>query len=179
MKKILALTLAFAFLAFVSVSAFAADITSNGGEEEIDVQAKYENNVETADVYSVDITWGAMEFTHSVDGSRVWNADEHRYIVSETEAWSASGNTITVVNHSNVSIKAQFTYTADTAHSGVTGTFDKANITLPSAVGVGTDAESLKTVTGTAALTLGGTLANSTTTLTRVGKIKVTISKVN
>ncbi len=84
-----------------------------------------------------------------------------------------------VVNHSNVYIKVQFTYTADKAYSDVTGSFDKANITLPSAVGVGTDAGLLETVTGTAALRLDGTLTNSTTTLTRVGMIKVTISKVN
>lgn len=179
MKKILALALSFGFLALTALPAFAAEVDTVGGGQDIEVKAKYENTVVEEDSYSVEITWGAMEFTYSVAGSRVWDAAAHDYNVNETSQWQVSGNTVTVVNHSNVSIKADFKYTADAAYSGITGAFDKPSITLPSAVGVGTDAESLKTVTAESALTLDGTLGNSVTTLARVGKITVTISKAS
>lgn len=179
MKKLFALVSALVCVNLMAVQTFAADVNQNGGSQNIDVNAKYENNVETNDVYSVDIVWGSMEFTYSVAGSRDWDVDTHQYVVNETDVWNASGNTVTIVNHSNVSIKADFDYVANSEYASVTGAFDKASITLPSAVGIGTDTESLKAVTGTTALTLGGTLEQSVVNFTKVGKIVITIAKAN
>ena len=67
-------------LASMSVTAFAADdtVTTDGGSKEISVNAKYVDGVSTPEVISADIEWGAMEFTYSVGGTKVWDAKTDR-----------------------------------------------------------------------------------------------------
>ena len=76
MKKLFTILLAVAMLASMSVTAFAADdtVTTDGGSKDISVNAKYVDGVFTPDVISADIEWGAMEFTYSVGGTKVWDA---------------------------------------------------------------------------------------------------------
>lgn len=178
MKKLFALLLAVLMTATLSVPALATTVT--GGSESIDVKAEYKDNSTTPDTISVDITWGAMEFTYTVSGQKNWDSDEHDYNDNTTTAWSSNGNTVTVTNHSNVGVTATFDFAVEAAYggeNGVKGTFSTPTVTLKSAAGVGTDAESLKTLTGTSELTLSGNLKSGTVKNTKVGTITVTIAK--
>ena len=115
-----------------------------------------------------------MEFTYSVGGSHVWNPTDHTFTDNTTAGWTASGNTVTVTNHSNVAIKAELSSTADAAYSDITGSFgEDATLLLATAVGTTKDAAT----SDTADLTLSGVLASSVTTTTKVGTITVKISK--
>ena len=156
--------------------AFAAESTAteNGGKKEIDVNAKYVDGSQTPTVYHVDVSWGAMEFTYTVSGTKTWNAKAHNYTVSTSGAWTASGNEITVTNHSNTAVKADFTYAKATDFDTVTGTFSQSSLTLPTADG---KAVNDATLTKKTALTLGGTLASDKIALTKVGSVTVAISK--
>lgn len=182
MKKLLTLALALVMmLSVMSINAFAAEsLTTNPatnkdeGEYTIDVKAVYSASAMTPDVVSVDIAWGAMEFTYLVGGTHMWDPAEHKYNDNTSASWTASGNTVTVTNHSNVPIKAELSFTAETAFSGITGTFDTATINLDAPA---VNSEQSAAPTGTANLTLSGALASTVTTSTKVGTITVKISK--
>ena len=174
MKKVLAIALAASMTMAMGTTAFAAKGTSNIGigDQTIDVEAKYSGSIERPTVYSVDMTWGAMEFTYAVGGTNTWNPDTHKYEDNTTAQWLASGNTVSVTNHSNAAVKASFAFTAADELNTVQGTFDTAAVTLPSAEGKVVDAAEL---TGTAALTLDGTLDSTVTDFTKIGTITVTV----
>ena len=114
-----------------------------------------------------------MSFTYSVNGTKQWDATKHEYTTNSNATWTATGNTVTVTNHSNIAVKAELAFTADTAYNTVTGSFDKATLLLDSGDGL-SYANADK---DTATLTLAGTLANTVTTSTKVGTITVSISK--
>ncbi len=173
MKKITTILLALALVLAMSITAFAATIESNSGSQDIDVSAKYVDGVSAPTRYSVDVTWGAMEFTYTVSGTKVWDPETHTYTTSTQPAWTASGNTITVTNHSNTDITASFAFSALTAYNTVTGSFSSTSLTLPTAEG---KAVNDAVLTGKTSLTLGGTLASDITVFTNVGTVIVTIS---
>lgn len=173
MKKMIAIPIVFALILAMSISAIAATVNADGGSQDVNVTAKYVSGVSSVDVYSVDITWGAMEFTYTASGTRTWNPSTHDYDAGVTGAWTASGNEITVVNHSNVGIKAQFGFSALSEYNTVFGTFSVFSLNLPSASGKPLDAPELR---GTTSLVLSGTLDRSITGMTKVGTITVTIS---
>ena len=170
MKKLFATLLAVAMLASMSVTAFAADdtVTTDGGSKDISVNAKYVDGVSTPDVISADIEWGAMEFTYSVGGTKVWDAQTHQYTVTgATGGWSENGNTVKVTNHSNVDVKATFTY-ANSKTADSTGAVSLAK-------GVEGQVNAADYVTAT--LKLSGTPSDTMTDFTKVGTITVKITK--
>ena len=173
MKKIITILLALVLITVISNAAFAATIESNSGSRNIDVNAKYVDDVSVTTRYSVDVTWGAMEFTYTVSGTKTWDPQTHTYTASTQPAWTASGNTITVTNHSNTDITASFAFSALTAYNTVTGSFSSTSLMLPTAEGKAVDDAAL---TGKTSLTLGGTLASDITVFTNVGTVIVTIS---
>lgn len=173
MKKLLSLILALAMVMSLSVTALAAE-TNNGTENtSIDVNAMYSDGVSTPDVISVNVEWGAMSFTYSVSGTKQWDATKHEYTANSNAAWTASGNTVTVTNHSNIAVKAELSFAADSAYNTVTGSFDKATLLLDSGEGLTYE----NADKDTAALTLAGTLADTVKTSTKVGTITVKITK--
>jgi len=140
MKKILSVASVFALiLAMIlnlSLSAFAATNTTGSGNTTIDVNAIYTNGVSTPDVISVDIAWGEMQFTYNVNGTKNWDASNHQYVDNISKSWTAKGNTVTVTNHSNVAIKAELSFEAESAYSQVSGSFgENTTLLLNSAVG--------------------------------------------
>ena len=175
MKKIVTILFALVLILTMSTNAFAATIESNSGSQDIDVNAKYVDGVSVPTSYSVDVTWGAMEFTYTVSGTKTWDPETHTYTASTQPAWTASGNTITVTNHSNTDITASFAFSALTAYDTVSGSFSSTRFTLPTAEG---KAVNDAVLTGKTSLTLGGTLASDITVFTNVGTVIVTISQV-
>ena len=175
MKKLLTIALTLALTLSLFVPAFAATtVTENGGNQSIDVNAKYVDSVDIPTVYDVEVAWGAMEFTYTVSGTKTWDSEKHEYTVSTSGAWTATGNEIAVTNHSNTGIKADFTYAKAAGFDAVTGSFTQSSLTLPTAEGKETTDAAL---TGKTALTLGGTLASDKTAPTKVGTVTVTVSK--
>lgn len=175
MRKFVCVLLTLVLVLAMGTTAIAADSTieTSPGSQDIDVSAKYVDGVSGGTKYSVDVAWGAMEFTYTVSGTKTWNPATHDYVISTSGAWTESGNTITVTNHSNTGITASFAFAPLTEYNTVAGTFSASSVQLPSAEGKALDAAEL---TGTTTLTLGGTLADTVTTMTKVGAITVTIS---
>ena len=173
MKKFVFILLTLALVLVMSTTAFAETIENNPGSQDIDVSAKYVDSVSAPTKYSVDVTWGAMEFTYTVSGTKTWDPETHTYTTSTQPAWTASGNTITVTNHSNTDITASFAFSALTAYNTVTGSLSSTSLMLPTAEG---KAVNDAVLTGKTSLTLGGTLASDITVFTDVGTVIVTIS---
>lgn len=142
--------------------------TAGLGDKNIDVKAQYNDQITSPEIYSLDVTWGGMEFTYSKAGSNVWNPNTHEYDTKTTDGWTAAGNSVEVKNHSNAVVGAFFSYASDPTYSGVTGQFDEDFIELQSAEGTTVE----NAPSGAAALTLSGTLPEGTT-LTKVGTITV------
>ena len=72
-----------------------------------------------------------MEFTYTVSGTKTWDAAKHEYVISATDAWSGSDNEITVTNHSNAAVNAEFAFTPLTEYRTVNGTFSQNVLNLP------------------------------------------------
>lgn len=128
MKKILSSAIALIMLlGCLSVTAFAKEATIN-------VTGSYDPNG-YARIISVDVVWGSMEFTFT-SGS-TWDPATHTS--SGGGKWTASGNDITLTNHSSAEITATFGFIS--AISGLGGSFyDKEDekltqVTLATAMG--------------------------------------------
>lgn len=188
MKKIAAISLAVIFLFAVNSTVFAATKTAAFQNKvtvlaaadtvsqvpyqtEIDVTAKYEGTVQTPDVYSVNIEWGAMEFVYTEKGVNVWNPDTHEYQLSVQKGWTASGNTVTVTNHSNQPVTATLLFQADAGYESVKASLDKTVMKLDTAVGTSVK----EAPADTAVLTVDGTLDSSVREFTTVGRITVSL----
>lgn len=164
MKKTLTFLLAIAMLAMVSITAFAA--TNDGSAATgIDVNGEFVAADAPADKISVEIKWDEMKFTYT-EAQKVWNPKTHQYDQGDG-TWSSEAKNITVSNHSNIGIKAAFTFKGN---NGITGSFDNAELTLSTASG--------KTLSDTPSATskfsvTGGKLTESG----KLGTIEVIISK--
>lgn len=159
------------------ISAFAVSpIVTGNGTDSADVKAKYVNNVTAPIVYSVDVTWGAMEFTYTAIGAKTWNPSTHTYTDGGTTAsWSGNGDTVAVTNHSNAAIGVAFSYESLAAYSTITGAFDKIGVTTLAA-GVENKPNEAESIM--AKLSLSGGMDSSLTSFTRIGAVTVTLSPV-
>lgn len=133
MKRIRSLVLAVIMVATLSVTAFAAegsDIGNAAGDSAtINVSGNFVAGGTAAENISVDVAWGAMEFTYNASSEGSWNTNTHKYDNAIDAFWTASGNEITIINHSNVGITAAFGFVA-TAGTNVSGAFSADSITL-------------------------------------------------
>ena len=150
MKKISAILLALAMTLSLMVTAMAAGdktfsdpaVAGNEtfpGSQDITVQGKYVNKAN--DVYSVNITWGAMKFTYTIPDTAEWDPETHAYTAgsgSDSGTWSCDtpdGDKITVTNHSNKPVTVGYsvkTVNITGLNAVVTG-LDDNNRTLPTA----------------------------------------------
>lgn len=114
MKKFFAITLVVVVMIAMAATAFAAEgsSTKKGGEsQDIIVNAKYNNGMTESPVVSVNVEWGATEFTCNVSGTQTWLTDSHTYSTNKgTPSWSESGNTVTITNHTNIDMKVKTEY---------------------------------------------------------------------
>lgn len=170
MKKIFSVIFAGLVMASLSVTAFAQ--TTTGDDVSKDVKAKYVDGVVTPEVCSVDVSWGAMEFTYSESGTKTWNPETHEYAYNTTSGWSANGNNVTVTNHSNKDIDVNVSFNALPEYAEkISGKFDKSSFTLKNAVDSKVDNAPKDTVS----LNLSGTIEKTLTDFTKVGSITVTL----
>lgn len=169
MKKLTSLALALALTASLGLSAQAD--SAKPAPQSTAVKAQYVDTSTTATVYSVDVSWGAMEFTFTKSGDKTWNADTHTYTDNTRTAWTATGNTVTVTNHSNADVDVAFSFTAQEAYRAVTGSFSTASKTLKAGA-EGKPNEADKVIS---TLTLRGDLPETVKSLTTIGTVTVTI----
>lgn len=171
MKKTVFVILTIALLCAMPMSAFAASpITSKGGSDSAPVKGTYVAGG-SATVYSVDITWGSMEFTYTDASEGVWDPQTHTYSGAKAAGWTCEegANKITVTNHSNAVVTAKLTYDAAAGYS-VTGSFTESSLELKTAVGTERDAAPSKS----AELKLSGALTSGTEDAT-IGTVTVTL----
>ena len=178
MKKLLTSTLAFALATSMGVTAFAANTATNDGTAgtNIDVNGKYQAGTPTAEVISVDLVWDDMNFTYTGASKGTWNPGTHAYINAKEAGWtwdSASDTktapNITVTNHSNTAVKANFAFNSGV--SGLNGSFTNDALILANAEGTKlADAPKDETT-----FSLGGSGIDANQTL---GTITVTVEKV-
>lgn len=175
MKKIVSLILALALIMSLSVTAFAAEAEGKkpGEDTTIDVSANRTEDVDTVNVYSVDLAWDAMTFTYAASGTKTWNPETHEYDTDATAKWENTTATITATNHSDLAVTVTFAYTDADANDGVNGALDITTDTLESAVGKTlAEADSV-----TATLTISGTPTDAVTEAgVKVGTITITIA---
>lgn len=175
MKQIFTLALTFLLIfSLVTVTAFATNdkIEATGGTATKAVKASYSAGAGGGTVYSVDITWGNMEFTYSAGSGSTWNPANHTYSLGGAGGWSHNGNTVTVTNHSNTEVTATLAYASTEGFKGISGSFDKSTMNLKTADGTTFE----NAPKDTAALTLSGALDSSVTGSATIGTITVTIS---
>ena len=130
MKKMIASVLALILCAAMSTTVFAASpIETEDGSDTKDVKGTYAAGTPGGTVYSVDVTWGAMEFTYTAASAGVWNPTTHTYDGTQAGGWSceADANKITVTNHSNVAVTAELSFADSGTGTGITGGFYNAS----------------------------------------------------
>lgn len=167
MKKLIALFVMIAVMTSLAVTAFAEENVGIG-DYSTEVKGTYvAGTTGNGVVYSVDITWSAMEFTYHAAQEPVWDVESHTYSESVAAYWEGEG-TITVTNHSNVSISATPVYTAEEGYEEASMLFDTEKLIVSSA-------ESGAEQTGVIAVTPSGALpANADGE--KIGTITVTIA---
>jgi len=183
MRKIIAILLAILLISAISTTVLAASpITGIGGTDSKDVKGTYQEGQGGATVYSVDVSWGAMEFTYTDAATGTWNPATHTYSGGTAAAWSwtAESNKITVTNHSNAAVSAGLSFAAGGIGTGIAGSFfsattgGTAKASLPLATAVGTAVASAPTDFSYFQIT-GGSVPSGTLNAT-IGAITVTLN---
>ncbi len=169
MKSLKAAVLTATLVLSMGATAFAAE------ESTQDVKAKYVKSAAADIVYSVDISFGSMEFTYTPESEGTWDAEKHEFVNKKAAAWNYNGqNTVKVTNHSNSAISVALDFKATEDYKDITGDFaDNKLMELATAVGTTVDAAPTKT----AALTLKGALPATAEENVTIGTVTVTIQK--
>ena len=139
--------------------------------KEITVTGVYQSGAAGGEVISVDIAWEAMDFTYTAPSKGTWNPATHKYENAAAGGWKATGGTdpkITVKNHSNTAVNANFTFAS--AVDGLNGNFTNNTLTLETAEGT----ERENAPTGETAFSVSGSAIDADKAL---GTITVTVAK--
>ena len=174
MKKLAVAVLTGTMVLGLGANVYAAEFPSSATH---DVKASYTATTTADKKYSVDITWGNMEYTYTVENEGKWNPETHKYDnASEGGKWSCeeNANKVTVTNHSNAGVKADFAYKAEENFNGISGQFSEESATLDTAEGTEVESAPKKDVT----LSLTGALNKNVENNTKIGTATVTLSEV-
>ena len=172
MKKLLAGMLSLALAASMSITVFAAETSTGGGDTSITVNGKYQAGAEATEVISVDLAWDAMDFTYTAPSKGKWNPKTHAYENGDEGGWAPTNGAnpkIAVTNHSNVDVKASFSFNSDIQN--LFSHFSSKALVVDSAVGT-TPADAPKetvsfSVYGVAAIDSDRELGTVTVTITK------------
>lgn len=186
MKKLIALVLSLVMVMGLATTAFAEEAgnttlnKTNGYSYDIKVEGEYIEELLSDEIISVDVEWGAMNFTYAATQQGTWQPDSHTYSnATEEAAWVGDTTSdITVTNHSNVDVTATFAFKAEDNFEDVTGSFKQDDTTvsyvyLDAGVENKPDEADKETVT----FEIGGELNSSVTTQTQIGTITVHVAK--
>lgn len=179
MKKILCAIMSVAIMATASMTAFAANIDAADGSASADVKAKY-NSTTPVDVYSVDVTWGAMEFDYTADGQK-WDTASHKWIADEAApaAWEVkdSSNTITLANNSSKAVNASFAFATNADYTDVNGSFTYDSAALTGALALELPAADTAAKNYVVSFTPNGSIpaTHSADAYAKIGTITVTL----
>mgnify|MGYP004552169563 CR=1 FL=1 len=96
-----------------------------------------------------------MTFTYETTGDKTWVPETHTYNFTDGDGWKATGNDVTVTNHSNAPVNVAFSSTKDTTtYKGeYTGSMSVTERQL--AAGVENKPDEADSVTSTLTLTGG------------------------
>lgn len=176
-RKLFVVALALVLTLCMTATAFAdAKVETIPKNQDIDVTGTYSDTHTSDTVYSVDISWGEMSFTYSITGAAKWNPATHKYdTAGENAGWGATGNIITTVNHSNKAVNVAFAFAKDETNApNVTGSFNNASYTLPTADEGDSLNDPTKAPTNNSTLTISGTLDPDKKDV-KIGTITVTL----
>lgn len=174
MKKLSIISLSILLALSLSVTAWAvadsATWTGTSPSTTIPVTGTYQAIGDGTPVYSVDITWGSMEFTYQASGG-AWNPETHTYGEGSSGTWTCEdgANQITIKNHSNAYVNCDLKYTS--IDSNITGNLSTNILTFGSAVNTPVD----DPPTGTATLDLTGQLPSGSNEA-EIGTVTITIT---
>lgn len=198
MKKFFATAMAVTMVtATLGTTAFAAEgpaagsktLTDEKKSVEITVSGEYVENQESPEVISMDIEWGAMNFTYAAKQQGTWQPTTHTYDgATEVEGWAGKTTSdIKVTNHSNVDVTASFEFeamsgfapTSDEADDGVKGSFSQKSVDLDAGVAKDEDHPNAydEAATETVTFSIGGKLKQGTAKDTQIGTITVSVDK--
>ena len=93
MKKLMFLPLVAGLMVALSLAVVATEdhVGSLPSETTIPVTATYSDSTQHDIIYSVDISWGDMQFTYNASPKETWNPATHTYdTVGGNEEWSYS-----------------------------------------------------------------------------------------
>ena len=160
--------------------AMAAPINSAGGTDRHAVYGTYQPEGEAPTVYSVDVSWGSMEFTYT-DGavSKTWNPSTHQYTESVGEgSWSNQdgANKVTVTNRSNKALTATVEAATSGSYTGITAKVDNASLSLEDASIGATTAVAGTASTASATISLSGALTDKNANKATIGSVTVKIA---
>lgn len=178
-NKLFVVILALILTMSMTATAFAAtspttlgSVTEPGNSVSIDVNGTYTNGTTSPTVYSVDVAWGAMNFTYTASGTNSWDPATHTYTPSTDGSWSVdeNANKITLTNHSNAAVKAAFLFNPI---SGITGSFTGVDENSAFTLDAAAEGSELDSQQKAATLTItGGALTESK----QIGTVTVTLS---
>lgn len=97
------------------------------GTYTIEIVGDYVAGPEAKETVSVDIAWEKMEFTYTAGGS-TYEPSTHK-TTTTAGSWNMDKKAITVTNHSNVGITADFTFTQGNGVKTAGSFYDKADAT--------------------------------------------------
>ncbi|MBQ2910959.1 MAG: hypothetical protein IJE55_01590, partial [Clostridia bacterium] len=130
MKKVLAITLTMAML--FTMTAMAVTTITEMGDSSKYVTATYSGNNGGGTIYSIDITWGSLEYTYNAANKGAWDPETHTYKDTSEASWSCDegADTITVTNHSNAGVSVSMKYEQSESYTNITGTLDNPSFEL-------------------------------------------------
>ena len=182
MKKWLTLPLTAGCLVLLAMPALANEGHMNRPSDlsRIPVKGSYQEKLETQTVYSVDISWGSMEFVYAEEGTGIWNPETHTYDNVNGAGWQypaggpggLAGNEVQITNHSNTKIVCSLDFATEEAFPEIVGIFDQSKVAIETAEEKAVDAEEL---TKRVKLNMQGTLSEAVVEPTPIGEILVTL----
>jgi len=155
----------------------ASPIRNIGGTDSQEVKATYATDNKADTVYSVDIKWGDMQYTYTIESEGTWEPSTHQYTGKSEGEWTCDdgADQVTVTNHSNAAVNAVFSYNAENEYNGISGSFTKDTAELETAEDTIVDQAPNETVQ----LKLNGALKKNVTTPTKIGTATVTLNAAN
>lgn len=173
-KKSFLCIISVSLIIFITSYSISSDIKAEVQNQNVDIYAEYIPVPDPEILYSVDITWGKMDFNYSTNDSQQWNPNTHNYDMTHgTPTWTCSDNAdlITISNHSNSPVTATLSYSSKNG-TAVKGEFSKSKIDLLAPVVGSSPSQAPTAITS---LSLSGILPKFAATNSPVGAVTLTV----